>query len=58
MKIQERLMRAENRWMEAFERTLLYLEGVTVSFDGFKALNNLAFTIEPGEMRADRKSVV
>jgi urea transport system ATP-binding protein len=31
---------------------LLYLNGVTVSFDGFRALNNLSFTIEPGEMRA------
>src|ERR1700757_426933 len=31
---------------------LLYLNGVTVSFDGFKALNNLSFTVEPGEMRA------
>src|SRR5437899_8704680 len=31
---------------------LLYLDGVTVSFDGFRALNNLSFTIEPGEMRA------
>jgi urea transport system ATP-binding protein len=31
---------------------LLYLDGVTVSFDGFKALNELSFTIEPGEMRA------
>src|SRR6188768_3297146 len=31
---------------------LLYLDGVTVSFDGFKALNNLSFTIVPGEMRA------
>src|SRR5262249_55965925 len=31
---------------------LLYLNGVTVSFDGFKALNNLSFAIEPGEMRA------
>jgi urea transport system ATP-binding protein len=30
----------------------LYLSGVSVSFDGFKALNNLSFTIEPGEMRA------
>jgi urea transport system ATP-binding protein len=52
MKIQERLQRAEDRAMEAFERTLLYLEGVTVSFDGFRALNNLSFAIEPGEMRA------
>jgi urea transport system ATP-binding protein len=31
---------------------LLYLSGVTVSFDGFKALNNLSLLIEPGEMRA------
>jgi len=31
---------------------MLYLNGVTVSFDGFKALNNLSFTVEAGEMRA------
>jgi urea transport system ATP-binding protein len=31
---------------------LLYLDGVNVSFDGFRALNNLSFTVEPGEMRA------
>lgn len=31
---------------------LLYLEGVPISFDGFKALNNLAFTVWPGQMRA------
>jgi urea transport system ATP-binding protein len=31
---------------------LLYLSGVTVSFDGFRALNNLSLLIEPGEMRA------
>jgi urea transport system ATP-binding protein len=31
---------------------LLYLNGVNVSFDGFKALNNLSFAVEPGEMRA------
>jgi urea transport system ATP-binding protein len=31
---------------------LLYLDGVTVSFDGFRALNELSFTIDPGEMRA------
>jgi urea transport system ATP-binding protein len=31
---------------------LLYLDGISVSFDGFKALNNLSFTVEPGEMRA------
>jgi urea transport system ATP-binding protein len=32
--------------------TLLYLEGVSVSFDGFKALNNLSFDVGHGEMRA------
>ena len=31
---------------------LLYLDGVSVSFDGFRALNNLALVLEPGEMRA------
>src|SRR5499427_7285125 len=31
---------------------LLYLDGVDVSFDCFRALNNLSFTIEPGELRA------
>ncbi len=29
----------------------LYLSGVTISFDGFKALNNLSIAIEPGELR-------
>jgi urea transport system ATP-binding protein len=32
--------------------SLLYLDGVTVSFDGFKALNDLSLVLEPGEMRA------
>jgi urea transport system ATP-binding protein len=31
---------------------LLYLDGVTVSFDGFRALNNLSIAVEAGEMRA------
>ncbi|MBX6424627.1 MAG: urea ABC transporter ATP-binding protein UrtD [Variibacter sp.] len=31
---------------------LLYLDGVTVTFDGFRAINNLSLAIEPGEMRA------
>ena len=30
---------------------LLYLDGITVSFDGFRALNELSFVIEPREMR-------
>ncbi len=38
--------------MEPLTSALLYLDGVTVSFDGFKALNNLSFAIAPGEMRA------
>jgi urea transport system ATP-binding protein len=38
--------------MATLTSALLYLDGVTVSFDGFKALNNLSFMIEPGEMRA------
>jgi urea transport system ATP-binding protein len=32
--------------------TLLYLNGVTVSFDGFKALNSLSFFVCAGELRA------
>ena len=31
---------------------LLYLDAVTVSFDGFKALNKLSLLVAPGEMRA------
>jgi urea transport system ATP-binding protein len=31
---------------------MLYLDGVHVSFDGFKAINNLSLTIAPGELRA------
>ena len=30
----------------------LYLDNVTVSFDGFKALNALSLTIEKGELRS------
>ncbi len=33
-------------------RSVLYLDGVSVSFDGFKALNALSLFLEPGEMRA------
>ena len=32
--------------------SILYLDGVSVSFDGFKAINNLSLTLDPGEMRA------
>ena len=32
--------------------TLLYLDGVTVSFDGFRALNDLSLYVQAGELRA------
>jgi urea transport system ATP-binding protein len=32
--------------------TILYLDGVSVSFDGFKALNSLSFYVTAGELRA------
>jgi urea transport system ATP-binding protein len=37
---------------EKAARSVLYIDGVSVSFDGFKALNELSLVIEPGEMRA------
>ena len=30
----------------------LYLDGVSVVFDGFRALNNLSLVVDPGELRA------
>src|SRR5262245_8466874 len=32
--------------------SILYLDGVSVSFDGFRAINNLSFVVDRGEMRA------
>jgi urea transport system ATP-binding protein len=34
------------------QNAVLYLNGVSVSFDGFKALNSLSLFLEPGELRA------
>ena len=34
------------------QNAILYLNGVSVSFDGFKALNSLSLFLEPGELRA------
>ncbi|MCG7905343.1 MAG: ABC transporter ATP-binding protein, partial [Candidatus Thiodiazotropha taylori] len=31
--------------------TILYLEDISVSFDGFKAINNLNLYIDAGELR-------
>lgn len=33
-------------------QSILYLDDVNVSFDGFKALRSLSLTLEPGELRA------
>ena len=38
--------------MPSAANSILYLDDINVSFDGFKALNALSLTIEPGEMRA------
>ena len=38
--------------MTSKPKNILYLNGVTKSFDGFKAINNLSLTIQPGELRA------
>jgi len=35
----------------AGQGTVLYLDGISVSFDGFKALNNLSLMIDAGELR-------
>ena len=37
--------------LDLSHNTILYLEDLTVSFDGFKAINNLNLYIEPGELR-------
>ena len=37
--------------MTATGDVLLYLDGVTVSFDGFKALNDLSLVVDRGELR-------
>jgi urea transport system ATP-binding protein len=38
--------------MIANSHTILYLDGVCVSFDGFRAINNLSLVLDRGEMRA------
>jgi urea transport system ATP-binding protein len=37
--------------LDSTHGVVLYLEGITVSFDGFKALNNLSLAIDVGELR-------
>jgi len=38
--------------MNAVAEPLLRLENITVSFDGFRALNDLSLKLTSGEMRA------
>ena len=38
--------------MDIAKNSLLYLDGVSVSFDGYKALRGLSLTLAPSEMRA------
>ncbi|HWV16525.1 MAG TPA: urea ABC transporter ATP-binding protein UrtD [Cellvibrio sp.] len=37
--------------IDTSKRTILYVEGITVNFDGFRALNNLNLYIDDGELR-------
>jgi urea transport system ATP-binding protein len=38
--------------MSSVTQSILYLDGVNVTFDGFRALRDLSLTLAPGEMRA------
>ncbi len=38
--------------MQPVSSAILYLDGVSVAFDGFKAIDNLTLYLEPGELRA------
>jgi urea transport system ATP-binding protein len=44
-------MRFAGAGVDASHGPILYLDGITVSFDGFRALNNLSLTVEDGELR-------
>jgi len=43
--------RARAAGVDISHQTILYLEGITVSFDGFRALNDLTLYINVGELR-------
>src|SRR5271170_8114756 len=43
--------RVDDGKLDTTHGAILYLEEVTVSFDGFKALNNLSLDIDVGELR-------
>ena len=44
-------MRVAGPAVDTTHGPILYLEGITVSFDGFRALNDLSLTIDDGELR-------
>src|SRR6201993_1669291 len=44
-------MRVAGADVDTTHGPILYLDGITVSFDGFKALNELSLTIDDGELR-------
>jgi len=44
-------MRVAGPGVDTTHGPILYLDGITVSFDGFRALNQLSLTIEDGELR-------
>ncbi|AUN93664.1 urea ABC transporter ATP-binding protein UrtD [Pseudazoarcus pumilus] len=37
--------------LDLSHKVILYLDGITVSFDGFRALNELSLTVDAGELR-------
>ena len=49
--LQEGMHNLDPKSVDLSHGTILYVEDVTVSFDGFKALNDLTLYIEAGELR-------
>jgi urea transport system ATP-binding protein len=45
------LARVATAGLDITHRAILYLDDITVSFDGFKALNKLTVTVDAGELR-------
>lgn len=45
-------MNIKTHHIEPSEKDILYVSGVSVSFDGFKALNSLSLFLKEGELRA------
>jgi hypothetical protein len=45
-------MRVAGPYVDTTHGPILYLDGITVSFDGFRALNDLSLTIETASCAA------